>query len=133
MRTDVKRINVSFDIETYKRIENIAHKEHRSMSDVVREWAIEGINGNLTTSNLDILAPIIREQLQSILDPKMERMIALQAKTCLQASIAAYLSADAILKFVPPGQRAEVKESYDVAKKKSIEFLKSKADMNGDE
>lgn len=133
MRENTKRINVTYDIETYNKIERIAHKENKSMSDVVREWTCQGLNGTLTASNLDILVPIIREQLQSVLDPKMERMIALQAKTCIQASTSTYLAADAILKFVPPGQRTEVKESYDAAKRQAIIYMKSKADMNEEE
>ena len=133
MREDVKRITVSYDSNTYKKIEAIAHKENRSMSDVVREWTCQGLNGTLTAANLDILVPIIREQLQSVLEPKMERMIALQVKTCIQASTSTYLAADAILKFVPPGQRTEVKESYDAAKKQAIIYTKSKVDMNEEE
>ena len=56
----------------------------------------------------------------------MERQISLTAKTCVQAGTAAYLSADAILKFVPPAQREEVADSYEVARKKALQYMKGK-------
>lgn len=129
MREDRKRINVAFGIETYQQIELIANKEGRSMSDVVREWTIQGLNGQLTASNIDILAPVIREQISSVLVPMMERMISLGAKTCVQAGTAAYLSAEAILKFVPPEERMEVAEAYDAARKKAVAAMKLKIDL----
>ena len=68
----------------------------------------------------------IREQLTSILSPMMERMIGLEAKSCIQSGTAAYLCAEAILKFVPPAQRAEVHESYDAARKKAVAAMQGK-------
>lgn len=130
MREDRKRINVTFDLETYEKIKATAHKEKRDMSDVVREWTVQGLNGNVTENNIEVLTPIIRKQIESSLTPQMERMIALIAKTCIQAGTAAYLSADAILKFVPPAQRSEVQESYDNARKKAAAYMKSKVDTN---
>ena len=126
MREDRKRINVTFDIDTYEKIKAIAHKQGRDLSDVVREWTLEGLNGKLSQDNMDVLAPIIRDQIKSILEPMMERQISLTAKTCVQAGTAAYLSADAILKFVPPAQREEVADSYEVARKKALQYMKGK-------
>ena len=126
MREDRKRINVTFDIDTYEKIKAIAHKQGRDLSDVVREWTLEGLNGKLSQDNMDVLAPIIRDQIKSILEPMMERQISLTAKTCVQAGTAAYLSADAILKFVPPARREEVADSYEVARKKALQYMKGK-------
>lgn len=126
MREDRKRINVTYDIETYEKIKTIAHKEGRDMSDVVREWSIQGLNGNLTEENIEILAPIIRQQLECVLEPLIERIISLNAKTCIQAGTAAYLSADAILKFVPPAQRNSFQDSYDAARRKAVQYMKEK-------
>lgn len=128
-----KSITVRFTDKEYDQLKTLSSKNHKSMSEIAREYTVKGLCGAVTEDNIDFLAPIIREQLQSVLDPKMERMIALQAKTCMQASVAAYLSADAILKFVPPSQRVEVKESYEAAQKKAIIYIKSKTDMNENE
>lgn len=130
MREDRKRISPTFDIETYKKIKAIAHKEEKDMSDVVRDWAIQGLNGTLVESNLEVLAPIIREQLKVVLEPMLERMISLEAKTCIQSGTAAYLAADAILKFVPPTQREDVQESYEKARRQSIQYMKTKVHLD---
>lgn len=124
MREDRKRINVTYDIETYEKIRTIAHKQGRDMSDIVREWSMQGLNGNLTEENIEILAPIIRQQIENVLHPLLERLISLNAKTCIQAGTAAYLSADAILKFVPPAQRNPVQDSYDAARRKAIQYMR---------
>lgn len=126
LREDRKRINVSFDIETYNAIKTIAHKENRDMSDVVREWTLKGLNGYVTEKNLDVITPIIREQIKAVMEPMMERMISISAKTCIQAGTAAYLSADAILKFVPKEQREEVRDSYEKARKQAVEYMRSR-------
>jgi hypothetical protein len=44
------------------------------MSEVVRDWSIQGLNGTLTEKNLDVLVPIIREQFSSILNPAVNRL-----------------------------------------------------------
>lgn len=128
-----RTLSVLLTEEEYNQVKVIASKTNKSMSELARSYINRGVCGEITENNIDFLAPIIREQLQSVLDPKMERLIALQAKTCIQASTSTYLTADAILKFVPPGQRTEVKESYDAAKKQAIIYMKSKADMSEEE
>lgn len=126
MRQDRKRINVTYDIDTYEKIKAIAHKENRDMSDVVREWSIQGLNGTVTEQNLEIIVPVLRKVTKSVIEPMMERQIALTAKTCIQAGTAAYLSADAILKFVPREQREEVREAYERARRQAVEYMKAR-------
>lgn len=132
LREDRKRINVSFDMETYNAIKAIAHKENKNMSDVVREWALRGLNGNVTEKNLEVITPVIREQLRGVMEPMMERMLSLSAKACIQSGTATYLSADAILKFVPKEQREEVRDSYEKARKQAVEFMRSKVRVEED-
>lgn len=126
MREDRLRISPTYDVETYEQIRHIANRENKAMADVVREWSLQGLNGTILQSNVEMLTPIIRKQIEAVLQPQMERMIALTAKTCVQASTAAYLSADAILKFVPPAQREEVRDSYEAARKKAVLYMKNK-------
>lgn len=125
-----ERINPTFDIDTYNQIKLISEKRGISMSELVRDWAIEGLNGTVTQNNIDVLAPIIREQLSSILDPAVERLSSLSAKACVQAGAAAYLSAEAILKFVPEEEREEFAKTYEAARKKSVLYMRGKADLD---
>lgn len=125
-----KTITVILTEDEYNQLKALSAKTHKSMSATARDFIIRGLNGEVTENNIEFLAPIIREQTKNVIEPMMERMISLAAKTCMQASIAAYLSADAILKFVPPAQRTSVEESYAAARKQAIVFTKSKVNMD---
>lgn len=127
---DRERINVTFTSDTYNQIKLVADKRGISMSELVREWSMEGLNGTLTENNLDVLAPIIREQLRNIIIPQIDRLATLSAKTCVQAGAAAYLSAEAILKFVPEEEKEEVVKSYEAARKKAVLYMRGRADLD---
>lgn len=133
MPTSLPRISVTLDRDSYNKVKIIAHKQNRDMSDLIREWTIQGMNGELTEKNLEIIVPIIREQIKNVIEPMLERSISLTAKTCIQAGTAAYLSADSILKFVPKEQREDVRESYEKARKQAIEYTRSKVKLEADE
>lgn len=124
--SSLPRINPTFLPEDYEEIKLIAQKENKTMAELVRDWALQGKNGILTEKNLDVLAPIIREQLKSILDPQMDRIATLQAKTCVQAGAAAYLCAETISKFVQPSEREDLQDVYIKARKKSVQYLKNR-------
>ena len=94
------------------------------MSSAVREFTSKGVNGELTEKNIDFLTPIIRRQLESIMDAKMERLASMTAKTCIQAGTAAYLSAEALNSFVPVSHQQNFIEAYEKARKKAVRYLK---------
>lgn len=121
-----RSITTIYTEEKFEQIQTLAAKKNTSMNAIVNEFVEQGLNGTITENNLDVIVPIIREQIKSILEPSIERVISLTAKTCIQAGTAAYLSADAIYKFVPAAQREEVENSYDAARKKSVQYMKSK-------
>lgn len=114
----------------YEQIKLLAAKKNTSMNSIVRDFVIQGLNGTITQNNADFLTPIIREQLTSIINPAVERLSSLSAKTCVQAGAAAYLSAEAILKFVPNEEKEEVVKSYESARKKAVHYLKGNADLD---
>lgn len=119
-----KRISPTFDIETYNQIRALAHKEGKDMSVLVRDWAVQGLNGTLTKNNIDVIVPIIRSQLKSVLNHDLERIIKLLAKTCVQSGSAAYLSAQAISDFIPLEKRQNFNDCYEAARKKAVKYMK---------
>lgn len=125
-----RSITVVFTESDYEVIKSLAAKNNTSMNEIVRDYTIKGLNGTLTEQNIDFLIPILREQLSSILDPAVNRLASLTAKTCVQAGTAAYLSAEAIAKFVPVELSEEVENSYEAARKKSVQYMKSRADLD---
>lgn len=128
MPTKRPRIYVTLTPEIYGQIKNMARKNQSNNSDVARELIEKGLNLEVTQQNLDYMSIFLREQLNDVLRPFMDRMISLQAKTCIQAGTAAYLSAESIRKFVPPEEQMEVIDSYEAARKKALEYTRRKID-----
>lgn len=128
MRKPCKRIDIVVDDITYNQIKDISEKRHCSMSEVGRSYIQDGLNGDITKSNIDFVAGIIREQLKIILYPSVERLAALSAKTCMQASTSAYLNAEALARFVPLNQQMELEQAYNAARKKAALYLKRRLD-----
>ncbi len=84
-----KVISVILTDKEYEQIKLLAAKKHVSMAEIERQFTLQGLNGTLTQDNIEYIVPIIREQLTSILSPMMERMIGLEAKSCIQSGTAA--------------------------------------------
>lgn len=124
------RLTVTLDDENYLQIQNIAHKQGKSMSEILRTAAMESLTVSINVENIDMITDIIRTQLRDILQPSVERLATLSAKTCVQAAAAAYLAAEAIGKFVPPAQQEDVVEAYNQARRKGVEYTRRKSETN---
>ncbi len=127
-KQQTKRINVTFEVSDYEQIRNLAHKEGRTMSEIVREAAIDNLTVRINAENIDMITQIIREQLRAVLKPDIERLAALSAKTCVQSSTAAYLTAETISKFVPLSEQENFRDCYEKARKKGVEYTRRKLD-----
>ena len=62
-----KRINVTFEVSDYEQIRNLAHKEGRTMSEIVREAAIDNLTVSINSENIDLITQIIRSKLRYVL------------------------------------------------------------------
>lgn len=123
------RISITFDDEVYRQLKLIADKNGDSVAGVVRELVQRSLDGELTAANLTFITSIIREQLKDVMQPFVERLAALNAKTGVQAGAAAYLAAEAIAKFVPGNMQAEVTETYEQARKKAVAYMQRRGDL----
>lgn len=118
------RISVTFDDDTYKQLKNIAGRSNISVAETVRRYTQETLNGQVNKDNLDLITRILREQIKVILERYFERIIALQAKTCVQAGTAAYLSAEALSSFVPDHLQKDFLDAYEAARKKAVLYTR---------
>lgn len=123
-----KRINITFDEETYRTLKTLAAKDHVSIATLVRQYTEEGITGKVTQDNIDFISVILREQLVNILTPQVERLASLSAKTCIEATTATYLTAETIAKFVPGEDQEDMREVYEKARKKAIATIRVKTE-----
>ena len=124
------RVNVSYTLQDYETLTNIAAAQNISIPELIRRYTTQGINGTITQQNIDFLTPIIRRQLESVIDLRFERLATMTAKTCIQAGTAAYLSAEALNSFVPVQSQRSFIDAYDAARKKSLQYLKDSGNLN---
>lgn len=120
------RITVTFTNEEYENLKTLAARNNISMSEQVRSFTAQGLAGKLTENNLDLLAPVLREQVRCVLEPQIERLATISSKACIQSGAAAYLSAEALNSFIEPEQRQDFNEAYIKARKKSVEYMRRK-------
>lgn len=122
------RISVTFDDDTYKQLKNISGRSNISVAETVRRYTQETLNGQVNKDNLDLITRILREQIKVILERYFERIIALQAKTCVQAGTAAYLSAEALSSFVPDHLQKDFLDTYEAARKKAVLYTRHQSE-----
>lgn len=125
LKDDRRKISVILTEQEYENLKNYAAVNNKSMSAVGREFVLKGLNGEITTDNINFLAPIIRGQVKSVMDIQFERLAAMTAKTCIQAGAAAYLSAEALNSFVPIHNQKSFLDAYEAARKKAVQYLKN--------
>lgn len=121
-----RRIVISVDDEMYEQLKNIADQNHISLSEAGRRGLQAALNGSLSKTNLDFVSKIIREQLRAVMQPSVERLAALSAKTCVQAAAAAYLTAETISRFVPDEMQEDMISVYEQARKKAVVYVKKR-------
>ncbi len=126
MKKKSKRINVSFDSDTYDHIMRLAAQKDVSMSDIVRLYTEEGLQGKLNSDNIDFISGIIREQVKNTMQPQIERLASLSAKAYMEAATASLLTAETIAKFVDDSQQEAFEEVYEKARKKALATVRKK-------
>ena len=126
MKKKSKRINVSFDLDTYENIMRLAAQRNESMSDVVRLYTEEGLNGTLNKDNIDFITGIIREQVKHVIQPQIERLASLSAKAYMEAATATLLTAETIAKFVDVAEQEAFQDVYEKARKKALATVRKK-------
>lgn len=125
----MERFSVSFDDDVAMQLKMIADKNGDSLASTVRRLVQQSLNGELTAANMDFITGIIREQLRDIMQPYVDRLAALNAKTGVQAGAAAYLTAEAIAKFVPLDLQEDVRDTYERARKQAVAYMQRRGDL----
>lgn len=122
------RFTITFTEEMYNQIKSIAYKKNCSMGEVVRGWAIQGLNGKVSKDNISLVSEIIEETLTAYLNPKIERLAAISAKGAIMSAATTYLNAETLSKFVPKESLKEYQEVYEQARKKAVAYVRRSID-----
>lgn len=125
-----RRISPRFTDEEYEQIEKVAAIRRCSLSELVRKATLEYIRPKVVEENMDFLCSIIRQELKNTQQPEADRLASLIAKTCIMAATSTFLCAETINRFVPTEKQMDVKEAYDAARIKGVNYMKGKDGKN---
>lgn len=120
-----QRFSICIDYPTYEKIKNICNTTGRSLADVTRDLIGKGLASEWTEENTDLIAHIVRQQLEAVLKPHVERLAALESKSGHAASTAMFLNVQAFMDLMPPEKRKIPKEMYEKARKKAVEYMRT--------
>lgn len=128
MDKELRKTSVKLYSRQYETIEAIANKSGESVSEVVRKLIDQALSERVVEENTDLMAKIIRQQLEVVLKPHIERLAAISSKTGHMAAASAFLNTQALMDLVPAERRKDAKQMYENARKKAVVYMKTKTD-----
>lgn len=124
----VHKFTLRLDEELYSKLKDESKKTGDDMAELARGFIREGIESKGALENIDIMAKIMRQQLDITLKPHVERLAALSSKGGHMAATAAFLNVQAFMDLVPAEKRKDAKMLYDKARVKAVTYMKTKAE-----
>lgn len=123
MSVELRKTSVKLYQRQYDAIERMAKNEGTSISDVMRELIDRALTEKVTEENTDLIAHIVKKQLEVVLKPHVERLAALSSKGGHMAARATFLNVQALMDLVPPENRKDVRAMYESASKKAVAYM----------
>lgn len=121
-----KRITVTLEESTYIKIQNIAKQNDDSITVVVRHLLERGLAKEFNDESADLIAHIVRQQMDAVIKPHIERLARISSKTGHMASTSVFLNAQALTDLVPTERRRDIRTMYENARKQAVQFMKTK-------
>lgn len=120
------KTTIRLDKKTYEQLNEIAKNRDEKLAFVIRKYIEKGLAIEYVDESKDIIATLIREQLDAVLKPYVKRLAALSSKSGHMSATAAFLNVQALMDLVPAEKRKNVREMYESARKKSAAYMKTK-------
>ncbi|WP_317367393.1 hypothetical protein [uncultured Tyzzerella sp.] len=120
---------IPFKIPKHKKeqLEKYANKHHNgNVSMAIREFIDKGLAINSYSEEITFLRQMINEELETTLDPYMNRLIAICSKGAIMSASSHFALGDALSKFVEPRYRVSLEEALTENKKKGYVYIISK-------
>lgn len=120
----IREIHLRLNEDIYKKIENISNASGDSFSEITRVLINKGLAIDTSKNEIDFISSVIREQLEIILRPQIDRLASISSKATLMSAEATFLNVQALLDLVDTSKRKNVLTMYENARKKAVDFLK---------
>lgn len=126
--TQFQKFTIRIDNNTFDKIKNICDATGKNTADTVRDLIKKGLASEWSDENIDLISHIVRQQLEAVMKPHVERLAALESKTGHAAATAMFLNVQSFMDLVPAEKRKLPKEMYEKARKKSVEYMRTPLD-----
>ncbi len=126
---------VSFRLEGERKniIEKVASAEKKNKSEIIRRYIDMGIKNDGYRRNDELLRELIRDVVQEVMKPHVERLASISAKAANIDAASFFLLVYVGRLVLPPSERRLVDEAAENARRLGIEFLKLKKDRDLDD
>ena len=125
---DLIHKGIKFHKHVHDQIQIISENNGDSFSETVRKLVNRGLTEKVYEENTDLIAWVVRQQLEIVMKPHIERLAALSSKSGHMSATAAFLNVQALMDLVPKEQRKDVRVFYENARKKAAGYMKIKAE-----
>ena len=92
------KLSVRVDMETYNRLCKVC-KENESISEIVREYINIGLGIKTTADDIDKISEIIRNQVESVCERPLERLIKIVIKNIKSSEASKYILCSMLKEF----------------------------------
>jgi hypothetical protein len=123
MAEDFQMLHIRVTKEKYQQIKDVAGKNRIAIADLIRQYIDEGLTERIVDEHTDLIAHVVKKQLEVVLKPHVERLAALSSKGGHMAARATFLNVQALMDLVPPENRKDVRAMYDSASKKAVAYM----------
>lgn len=128
MAAELRKTSVKLYQRQYEAIERMAKNQGMSISDVMRELIDRALTEKVAEENTDLIAHVVRKQVEVVMKPHIERLAALSSKGGHMAARATFLNVQALMDLVPSENRKDVRSMYDNASKKAATYMKMRVE-----
>lgn len=129
----VKVINFRLSSETEELLSRIAQAEGKNRSEVIRDLIEKGLAAGGYLPGVRDMDEIVRDTMNSILQPAVSRLAAISAKAAHIGAAAFFMSVYAARLAAPEEQREDLDAAAAQARRLGVEYLKLSRDQNLDE
>lgn len=129
------QMHLRIDEKTMEQIKSVSQKSGESIAETTRMLIKKGLAAGWIDENTDMVAHIVRQQLEAVLKPHIERLAKLSAKSGIMSATSTFLNVQAFQDLVPAENKKIPVEMYDKARKKAALYMKTPTDdfgMEGD-
>jgi hypothetical protein len=122
MAASIKR-SVDLSRETYEALQQIAAMQGKPVSELIRKYISDGMNVDKTSSDIDFIRKQIREELEIMLKPQINRLAKLLMRIGMMTISFCYFNSKIVHRFVPFSDKTSYEELLAECKHNAAAYL----------